>query len=119
MSEMTITMAGINVGKSMFSQQAIDRLMRDLNCHPISELVLNTGTVYGSRYYTVEPIGGNWWEMECWVGETFGVSEGSIWADTNRPAPQPAERWYANNRKFWFRTEKDRDWFVMRWSSAT
>jgi hypothetical protein len=26
-------------------------------------------------------------------------------------------RWYMNNRKFWFKTEKDRNWFMLRWSS--
>ena len=36
------------------------------------------GRVFGARYYTVESVGGNWWEMECWCFDTFGVSEGAF-----------------------------------------
>jgi hypothetical protein len=111
--ELKLTMSGRNMGKSHFTQQAIDRLLRDINSQPVSEMVLQEGRVYGSRYYTVEPIGGNWLELERWCGQVFG--EGGIWCDTE--APEPAQRWYANNRKFWFKTQKDRDWFLVMWRS--
>lgn len=86
------------------------------------QLVYDTGTVYGARYYTVAPVwatrpfGPNpaWAEMMAWCVETFGKSEGSIWAE--KTAPNPGERWYANNAKFWFRDQRDRDWFTLRWS---
>ena len=65
------------------------------------------GRVFGARYYTVEPVGGNWWEMECWCFDTFGVSEGAF---------EPSQRWYMNDRKFWFREKKDLEWFVVRWA---
>lgn len=113
--EIKLMMAGRNAGKSMFSQQAIDRLIRDLNNRPIENLVLGTGTVYGSRYYTVEPVGGNWLDMEQWCMQTFGEGSRALWGE--KTAPEPARRWYANNRKFWFRNIKDRDWFVIRWNS--
>jgi hypothetical protein len=103
------------LGKSVCTQQAIDRLMHDLNSQPVSDLILSEGHVYGSRYYCVEPIGGNWMKMEVWVNDTYGATEGSIWAETDRPAPKPAERWYMNNRKFWFRNEADRIMFVLKW----
>jgi hypothetical protein len=78
--------------------------------------VLSEGTVYGSRYYCVEPYGGSWLEMEKWVLKTCGESTGSIWAEEKyKHAAQPGERWYGNNRKFWFRDEADRTMFVMRW----
>jgi hypothetical protein len=114
--ELTIMMAGRQLGKSTFTQQAIDRLMRDLNSQPITDLVLSEGTVYGNRYHCVEPVGGNWREMEAWCGETYGTHGGAIWGQDPNKAPLPNERWYMNNRKFWFRNEKDRTMFIMRWS---
>ena len=108
----TVQITGCCAGKSYWTGQAIDRLMRDIMQQPISDLVLSEGTVYGARYYCVEPVGGNWPEMELWCYETF-KDTGAIWGEK---APEPAMRWYANNRKFWFRTEQDRNWFVLRWS---
>ena len=113
--EMMIMSAGRQVGKSHFTAQAIERLMRDLNSQPVSDIVLNEGKVYGSRYYTVEPIGGNWLDMETWCTSIFGDVGSPMWGETT--APEPARRWYANNRKFWFKSEKDRDWFIIRWRS--
>lgn len=113
--EMMIMSAGRQAGKSMFTAQAIERLLRDLNSQPITDLVLNEGKVYGARYYTVEPVGGSWKDMELWCTETFGAPGDKIW--DSGPAPLPAKRWYMNNRKFWFRNLKDRDWFILRWNS--
>jgi hypothetical protein len=110
-----VQITGRQTGKSYWTSQAIDRLMRDIMQQPISDLVLSEGTVYGSRYYTVEPVGGNWKDMELWCGESFGDPGDKIW--DSGPAPLPAKRWYMNNRKFWFRNEKDRDWFIIRWRS--
>lgn len=113
--EMTIMTSGRNIGKSMFSAQAIERLMKDLNSQPVSDMILNEGTVYGSRYHTVEPVGGSWLEMEKWCTSIFGDVGSPMWGE--KKAPEPARRWYANNRKFWFKSEKDRDWFIVRWRS--
>jgi hypothetical protein len=111
-----VQITGRRAGKSYWTSQAIDRLMRDIMQQPISDLVLSEGTVYGSRYYTVEPIGGNWRAMEDWCIENYGESSGSIWAEeVSKTTPMPNERWYANNRKFWFRTEQDRMIFVLKW----
>ena len=107
-----VQITGRNTGKSQATAQAIKRLMDDLMHRPIEDLVLNEGTVYGSRYYTVEPIGGNWIEMERWCFETFG-DDNPIWGDDR--VPEPSQRWYKNNRKFWFRDEKDRLIFVLKW----
>jgi hypothetical protein len=108
-----VTGAGRKVGKSIMNQQAIDRLMRDLNSQPVSDLILSEGKVYGARYYCVEPVGGNWREMEAWCYETFGDDTHPIWGENK--APEPAQRWYKNNRKFWFRNETDRTLFVLKW----
>ena len=115
-SEMYIITSGRQVGKSMFTAQAIDRLMRDINSQPVEDLVLSEGQVYGARYHCVEPIGGNWREMEDWCINTYGETTGSIWAEeVDKKTPAPGERWYANNRKFWFRKESDRTLFILKW----
>lgn len=112
-----LQITGRQIGKSHWSAHAIQRLTDDILANRIVEdLMLSQGTVYGARYHTVEPIGGSWIEMETWCLDTFGDT-GSIWAETKNLTPQPLRRWYANNRKFWFRDEKDRDWFVLRWRS--
>ena len=69
------------------------------------------GRVYGARYLTVHPGNGDKWnEMMEWMVETFGPSaHDGVWT--------PNMRWYANNAKFWFREQKDLDWFILRWSS--
>ena len=109
--EMMVMSAGRGTGKSIMNQQYIDRLMREINSRPIEDLVLSEGRVHGARYYCVEPIGGNWPDMEKWAIETFGAV-GSVWA-----LDPPSKRWYANDRRFWFRNERDRDWFIIRWRS--
>jgi hypothetical protein len=71
----------------------------------------STGTVFGKEYLTVAPMNaeGLWPDMMSWMVETFGPSaRDGVWT--------PDQRWYANNAKFWFRDQKDRDWFVLRWS---
>lgn len=103
---------GRNVGKG-FSAQALKRLWDDIVYSPLQNIVLAEGTVYGSRYYTAEPVGGNWREMEAWCYETFGTAGEKIWSEEK--APEPAQRWYMNNRKFWFRDEVDRMVFILKW----
>jgi hypothetical protein len=110
-----IQITGRQTGKSQWSSQAIDRLMQDILSIPISDLKLSEGTVYGSRYYTVEPVGGNWREIEEWCSQTFGPGSSKIWQHDMSKAPAPELRWYMNNRKFWFRDEKDRTMFVLKW----
>jgi hypothetical protein len=111
--EIMVMTAGRNVGKSLMNQQAIDRLMRDLNSRPIEELVLREQRFLGARFYTVEPIGGNWQEMYEWSKSVFGTVS-DPW-DFKIPS---LGRWYANDRMFWFRNERDRTMFIMRWSGS-
>ena len=125
--ELRMVTSGRQTGKSILSSQALQRLMDDLNGNPVTALKLSEGTVYGSRYYyvetvhrfyCVEPVGGNWLEMEKWCIQTYGESTGSIWAEKKyKHAANAGERWYGNNRKFWFREEQDRTMFVLKWSS--
>ena len=108
-----LQVTGRNTGKSVLSGRAFQRLWDDIHNRPIEDLKLSEGTVYGSRYYCVEPVGGSWKEMELWCMQTFGLTTGSIWGE--KAAPEPAMRWYMNNRKFWFRDEMDRMIFVLKW----
>lgn len=110
-----VTYTGRRSGKSMMTQQTIDRLMRDINSRPVEDLVLSEGRIYGARYYCVAPIGGSWLEMESWAIRTYG-EVGSVW-QADRWIESPAQRWYMNDRKFWFREEKDRTMFVIKWAN--
>ena len=116
--ELKIMMSGHNVGKSIWTAKAIERLMKDLQNRPVEELMLGEDRFAGARYYTVEPIGGNWMDMEVWCIKTFGPSA-EVWdiksSDTEFMWPEVG-RWYKNNRKFWFRNERDRTMFILRWS---
>jgi hypothetical protein len=105
-----VQMTGRQLGKS-YASQAYQSLVDAINRRPVEELKLNEGKVYGARYYTVEPIGGSWLDMETWCFDTFGTPGASMWGGT----PEPAQRWYMNNRKFWFRSEKDRLMFILKW----
>jgi hypothetical protein len=100
-------------GKAGFSAAALKRIMDDIQHRPIEDLILGDGKVFGARYYTVEPIGGNWLEMEKWAISIYG-DPASIWEQHNFIWPE-CGRWYMNNRKFWFRNESDRTVFVMKW----
>ena len=75
-----------------------------------------SGTVYGKRYYTIAPPMGesDWAAMMTWCEETYGPT-GNLWRETKNLTPEPNQRWYANNAKFWFKEEKDFNWFVLRW----
>jgi hypothetical protein len=110
-----VQITGRNTGKSYWTNVAIKRLTDDIMSKPIEALICSEGKVYGARYYCVEPIGGQWYEMEEWCVKTFGSAGEHIWGE--KKAPKPGYRWYMNNRKFWFREQKDRDWFVIRWNS--
>ena len=74
-------------------------------------LEYSKGKVYGQEYLTVAPMNaeGKWGDMMEWMVNSFGPThKDGAWT--------PNQRWYANNAKFWFRDQKDRDWFVLRWS---
>jgi len=112
-----VVMTGRQIGKNIWTNKAIERLMEDLQNRPIEALVVAEGKVFGARYFTVEPIGGNWLEMEEWCSETFG-QPAEVWNLKDDAYIWPKlGRWYVNSRRFWFREAKDRDWFVIRWNA--
>jgi len=74
-------------------------------------LEYSTGRVFGHKYLTIAPMNaeGQWSDMLEWMVATFGpTAKDGVWTAD--------QRWYVNNAKFWFRDQKDRDWFVLRWS---
>lgn len=96
-----------NIARQMARDIDTAVLMTTLGWH---EFVLDEGRVYGSRYLTVHPRNGTAWnEMMEWMVKTFGpTAHDGVWTANMR--------WYANNARFWFRDQKDRDWFLLRWS---
>ena len=89
------------------TDRALQRLIDDINSQPLEGFAFSETKVHGTRYYSVEPIGGNWLEMSDWALATYGES-GTFW-------DRECHRWYMNNRKFIFRDEADRTMFILRW----
>lgn len=108
-----IQITGRQLGKSAFSAAALQRIMDDIYNAPVEDLMLTENKISGARYYCVQPIGGNWKNMELWCIQTFG-EPGEIWPNQDFVWPE-MPRWVMNNRKFWFRNEADRTLFVMKW----
>jgi hypothetical protein len=96
-----------NIARQMAKDIDEEVLMTAIGWH---NFVLDEGRVYGAKYLTVHPNNSwQWNEMMDWMVKTFGPSAvDGVWT--------PNMRWYANNAKFWFRNEKDLNWFILRWS---
>ena len=87
----------------------IAKLWSQIYDQEVPTLTLREGTVYGEPYYAVECRGYIWPDLYDWCANSFGpISKQGVW--------EPGCRWYENNTAFWFKHQKDRDWFVMRWS---
>ena len=80
------------------------------------ELTIEERRMSGMRYYTIHPrlpemyyqVQQTWNDMVEWCVNTYGPSPtDGIWT--------PGARWYVNNSKFWFREQKDLEWFVLKW----
>lgn len=83
---------------------------------------LSTGTVYGEKYFTIEPsyepsrweYSSLWHDMVEWCVDNFGNIAHDVTKPT-RPA-EPDQRWYVASAKFWFRNEHDYLLFLLRWA---
>lgn len=105
--ELMVITASRGAGKSQLSQYM--KMFTQIYYKEVPCVELGNGTVFGQTYYTVEPKGIVWKDMEEWCKETFGSTPTvGIWEDN--------ARWYMNDSRFWFRDEKDRTLFVLRWS---
>jgi hypothetical protein len=80
------------------------------------ELILEQGIAFEQDYYMIYVNGRSvygdyniWNDMIEWATDTFGPTpKDGVWS--------PGARWYVNNARFWFREERDREWFVLRWA---
>ena len=77
------------------------------------ELIIGYESKYNQPYWVQPELGGlfsrrqkRYEEIYQWCEKTFGAST-EAWKNP---------RWSASNRKYWFKYEKDRTMFVMRWS---
>lgn len=105
--EMVVMSAGRQTGKSQMAEYM--KMFYQMYYQEVPSLELSDGKVFDQPYYTVQPKGIPWYEMEPWCRETFGPTpEFGAW--------EPNARWYMNAERFWFRDEKDRMLFVLRWS---
>jgi glycerol kinase len=111
--EITFMTTGRRMGKSMINSM-MHQAIKDYINLPLERLDTAEGTVFGATYYIVEPIGGNWKDMEAWARQTYN-DPADIWEAHNFMWPD-CGRWYMNDRKFWFRDESDRTIFLMKWS---
>ena len=87
-----------------------------LSTQEASEYTMRTGyELFGHCGYwvSVVPIGPLDYRIDVnaavhtWVEDTFGKCTES-WG---------TGRWVGSNSRYYFREEKDRDWFILRWSS--
>ncbi len=97
------------MGKSDLNWKHIQDLLVNVLHKNMSQLIIDTGTVFGEEYWSVEPVGGDWLAIMEWCHKTYG--------NHSDPRKEPGGRWYTESRKIWFREQKDRDWFVLRWNS--
>ena len=74
-------------------------------------------TVFGIKYHIVPiAMGGRYYAKQIdWCTEVFGETATSYWKDPGPTQWKPNERWYANGDYFWFREEKDKMWYLVRW----
>jgi hypothetical protein len=73
------------------------------------ELLTSTLTFGTSTFYTVEPREYDWEELYNWTVEVFGEP---------RTGPgQPEKKWFISGGTFHFHDIKNRDWFILKWSS--
>lgn len=102
--EMAVMMPVQRTRKSQLMKMWNEIYYQEVPCVELSE-----GRVFDYPYYTAEPKGIPWNDMEVWCKETFGPTpDVGMW--------EPSARWYMNGGRFWFREEKDRMLFVLRWS---
>lgn len=80
------------------------------------------GNIYGKEYFVARPQlfhsvlhpanphNTAWNNMLSWCIETFGPTS----KEHNGHAPD--QRWYVYSGSFWFKEEKDLEWFILKWS---
>ena len=92
---------------------SVDSIFDMYNKDKKDQVLIGYSPEYDQPYWAQPELGGlfsrrqqRYEEIDEWVKKTFGES--------NEGWKNP--RWSASNRKYWFKYEKDRTLFVMRWS---
>ena len=108
--------SGRKIGKSIINSSILNQMFNEEYFPELQDIRLSTGTIMDVPYYTAEPVGGSWGDLERWVRATFG-EPGDVWniGKSDEFAWPNLDRWYMNNSKFWFREESDRTLFVIKW----
>ena len=120
-SGLSVIMSGRQTGKSMYYQAvnaAMEQVMNNVPSLETSEKSYN-----GIDWYIVQPNMGGvfskrkliWEEMDEWCTNTMGQGITGV-RKVRGDAWEADCRWLTNGGKFWFRQEKDRTMFVLRWS---
>ena len=59
-----------------------------------------------------------WWNMDQWIVDTMGESDWSVeharWVGDDWSVEHA--RWVGSDQKYWFRDERDRTLFLLKWS---
>jgi hypothetical protein len=73
------------------------------------ELLTATVKFGNSTFYTVEPREYDWEELYNWTVDVFG--------QPRTGTGQPERKWFISGGTFHFHDIKNRDWFILKWSS--
>jgi hypothetical protein len=76
---------------------------------PVKRLETGYAEIQPKYPYWVKPLNysaDEWLDMSEWITETIGESD---WSSANA-------RCIGSNQKLWFRDERDRTMFILRWS---
>jgi len=96
----------------MFKKRAMSqaRWVDDVDSFiPAKRLEIGYAEIQPKYPYWVKPLNysaDEWLDMSDWITETIGESD---WSSANA-------RCIGSNQKLWFRDERDRTMFILRWS---
>ena len=97
--------AGRQFSKTDISKMA-EQWINELN---MKRLETGYAEIQPKYPYWVKPLNysaDEWLDMSDWITETMGESD---WSSANT-------RCIGSNRKYWFRDERDRTMFILKWS---
>ena len=86
------------------------RWVDDLDLYnPVKSLATGYADNQPKYPYWVQPLNYSsteWFKMGYWIVDTIGYSDWSV----------EHARWVGSDRKYWFRDERDRTMFILRWA---
>jgi len=94
------------MSEAKWVSELADQFIRDLTTKRLDVGYAGSQPKYP---YWVRPLNYSireWDEMDDWVIDTIGYSDWSV----------EHSRWVGSDQKYWFRDERDRTMFILRWS---